>query len=416
MERELSWIELAECLGARSVHFRPLIEAFGTPEAIFAASEEQLRTAVPELGDAARTAILKRTKTAQANKILSYCRRTNDVHVYPFDHERYPSVFRDLLDPPVLIYCEGTLPDLDTVATVGVVGPRKPDAYGEQVAYTMSFELAAAGAVIVSGMAEGIDGIATAAALAAGGATISVLGCGIDRTYPACHKRLRAESLLRGAVITEYAPGTPPNGYNFPVRNRLIAALSRVVLVPEANEGSGSLITARYAVLYGREVFVVPGDITMARSAGSNQLLQAGARVALDAADVLYAVAPACHETLRFGDMEEASQYAALDEETLCRLGVRATSTRKERGKSKKREQPLAHEEAPVQKEKGSTPDLSMLDARRRAIYDALPDGKFTPDVLVTDTLTVSDVLGTLTLFEVYGLVRVQRGGFYEKV
>ena len=416
MERELSWIELAECLGPHSIHFRPLLEAFGTPEAILTASEEKLREAAPDLGASSRSAILKRSKAARASKILSYCRRTKGIHVYPFDHERYPSVFRDLLDPPVLIYCEGTLPDLDTVATIGVVGSREPDAYGEQVAYTMAFELAAAGAVIVSGLADGIDGIATAATLAAGGTTISVLGCGIDRTYPSFHKRLRAESLLRGAVITEYAPGTPPYGYNFPVRNRLIAALSRVVLIPEAREESGALITARYAVLYGREVFVVPGDVTRKNAAGSNQLLQAGARVALDAEDVLYAVAPSCHETLSFKNMEEATQHAALDEALLRRLGVREESVRKGRGKSKKREQALAKEEAPVQKEKGNAPDLSMLDARRRAIYDALPDGKFTPDALVTDTLPISDVLGALTLFEVYGLVRVQRGGFYEKV
>ncbi len=416
MEHELSWIELSECLGARCIHFRPLLEAFGSPEAILAASEERLKEAAPELSKTARKAILNRANAARADKILSYCRRTKDVHVYPFDHEKYPSAFRELADPPVLIYCEGTLPDLDTLATVGVVGSRESDAYGEQVAYTMSFELAAAGAVIVSGMAEGIDSVAAAGALAAGGATVSVLGCGIDRTYPNHHKRLRSECLLRGAVITEYAPGTPPNGYNFPIRNRLIAALSRVVLLPQAREGSGALITARHAALYGREIFVVPGDITRVCSAGSNQLLQAGARVALDAEDLLYALSPTYHETLSFKDMEEATQHAAYDENVLRRLGIRDASERKKRAGQKKREKAPEKADVTEREKSGNSPDLSMLDARRRALYDALPDGKFSPDALVTAEISVSDVLSALTLFEVYGLVRVHRGGLYEKV
>lgn len=415
MDRTLSWIELAECLGARSIYFRPLLEAFGTPEGIFAASEVQLKEVAPYLGNTARRAILGRTNATRAKKILSYCHRAQGVQVYPFDHEKYPSAFRELIDPPVVIYCEGTLPDLDALATVGVVGPRESDAYGEEIAYKMTFELAAAGAVLISGMADGIDGVATAATVAAGGASVSVLGCGIDRTYPAHHKRLRREALARGAVITEYAPGTPPYSYNFPIRNRLIAALSRVVLVPEAGEESGALITARHAVLYGREVFVVPGDITNKRSIGSNQMLQSGARVALDAEDLYYALAPAYHHALHLQKLQEASAHSAFDAQMLRRLGVHDASTRKPRKERKKRESE-ENEKANASSPKGKTPDLSMLDAPRRAFYNAMPDGKFTPDALVREDVSISDALGALTLFEVYGLVRVHRGGFYEKV
>jgi DNA processing protein len=191
------------------------------------------------------------------------------------------------------------------------------------MAYKLSFELAAAGAVIVSGMADGLDGIATAAALSAGGQVIAVLGCGIDVTYPRHHTRLLSECAERGAVITEYAPGTPPNGYNFPIRNRLISALSDAVLITQAGENSGALITARYAALQGRPLYAVPGNVTSPLCAGSNRLLQSGAYPVLEARDILSPLLPCYHKALSEKQFTEAAQFSALDTEKLQKLGVR---------------------------------------------------------------------------------------------
>ena len=418
MKHELNWIELAECLGPASMQFRPLLDAFGSPEAIFAADREALKAAAPYISDGAVASIATRRHEARAMEIFMHCHRARGVRVYPYDHDAYPAALRDIPNPPIVLYCEGTLPDFERRATVGVVGPRHPDAYGEHVAYKLSFEMAAAGAVIVSGLAQGVDGVATAAAIAAGGSTVSVLGCGIDRTYPAHHKRLRTECVESGAVISEFSPGTRPNSYNFPMRNRIIAALSAALLVPEAPENSGSLITARYAILYGKQVFAVPGDITSPHSLGSNLLLQAGAHPALCAMDVIYPLLPRYHATINPSLLPEAEQYAVLDAELQRRFGVRVGEASEE--KTKQKEQTVLVAQQPcTESEKEDAPrkeqDLSMLDPRAKELYGMLPGEAFTIDALVSKGVSSAEAISALTVFEVCGLVRVAPGGRYEK-
>ncbi len=415
MQHELNWLELAECLGPASMQFRPLIEAFGTPEAIFAAKKEELRIAAPYISDGALAAITTRRHASRAREIFTYCHATAGVRVYPYDHANYPVMLRDIPNPPIVLYCEGTLPDFGRRATVGVVGPRYPDAYGEHVAYKLSFEMAAAGAVIVSGLAKGVDGVATAAAIAAGGATVSVLGNGIDRTYPAHHKRLRKECAETGAVITEYPPSTPPNGYNFPIRNRIIAALSAAVLVSEAPKISGALITARYAILYGRQVFAVPGDITSPNSLGSNLLLQAGAHPALCAMDVLYPLLPRYHATINPSMLPEAEQYAELTSDVQRRFGIRVGEENKKKKEKtvQSTEQPRTERE--TRKTAPTEQELSVLDPRAKELYRLLPDGTFAIDALVSRGVSSAEAISALTVFEVCGLVRSAPGGLYEK-
>ncbi len=415
MQHELNWLELAECLGPASMHFRPLIEAFGSPEAVFAAKKEELKLAAPYISDGALASIATRRHATRAREIFTYCHATAGIRVYPYDHADYPVALRDIPNPPIVLYCEGTLPDFGRRATVGVVGPRHPDAYGEHVAYKLSFEMAAAGAVIVSGLAQGVDGVATAAAIAAGGPTVSVLGCGIDRTYPAHHKRLREECAESGAVLTEFSPGTRPNSYNFPMRNRIIAALSAVLLVPEAPQNSGSLITARYAILYGRQVFAVPGDITSPNSLGSNLLLQAGAHPALCAMDVLYPLLPRYHATIDPSLLPEAEQYAALTSDVQRRFGIRTgeASEKKEEKTVIVKEQPRTERE--TKKAPATEQDLSMLDPRAKELYRLLPDGAFAIDALVSKGVSSAEAISALTVFEVCGLVRPAPGGLYEK-
>jgi DNA processing protein len=202
----------------------------------------------------------------------------------------YPPLLAQIYDPPGCLHLRGQRPELLTGPCVAVVGARSCSSYGAQVARALGRELAAAGVVVVSGLARGVDGEAHRGALEAGGATTAVLGCGIDRDYPRSHAELARRIASDGLIVSEYPPGVEPAPWRFPARNRIVAGLSLAVVVVEARDRSGALITADFALEEGREVFAVPGEITSALSAGTNALLRVGATPLLSAADVLAAL------------------------------------------------------------------------------------------------------------------------------
>jgi DNA processing protein len=200
----------------------------------------------------------------------------------------FPSLLRAIHDPPVGLFLRGAgEPELLHRPAVAVVGARSCSPYGAQTARMLGRELAAAGLVVVSGLARGIDGAAHRGALEAGGLTVAVLGCGIDRDYPASHRDLARGVAERGLIVAEYAPGVEPAPWRFPARNRIIAGLSAATVIVEARERSGALITADLALEEGREVFAVPGEITSTLSRGTNAMLRSGAAPLTSAADVL---------------------------------------------------------------------------------------------------------------------------------
>jgi DNA processing protein len=203
----------------------------------------------------------------------------------------YPPLLDQLYDPPPQLYLRGDASsELLACPAVAVVGARSCSAYGVEVARTLGRELAAAGVVVVSGLARGIDGEAHRGALDAQGPTVAVLGCGIDRDYPRSHADLARRIAEAGLIVSEYPPGVEPAPWRFPARNRVIAGLSLATVVVEARERSGALITADFALELGREVFAVPGEITAARSVGTNNLLRQGAAPLLGVDDVLEAL------------------------------------------------------------------------------------------------------------------------------
>jgi DNA processing protein len=203
----------------------------------------------------------------------------------------YPPLLRELHDPPPGLFLRGSgALGLLARRAVAIVGARACSSYGSQVARLLGRELAAAGLAVVSGLARGIDGEAHRGALEPGGLTLAVLGCGVDRDYPAAHAQLAARITERGLVVSEYAPGVEPAPWRFPARNRIIAGLACATIVVEARERSGALITADFALEAGREVFAVPGEITSALSAGTNALLRLGATPLTSAADVFEAL------------------------------------------------------------------------------------------------------------------------------
>jgi DNA processing protein len=209
----------------------------------------------------------------------------------PRSNRFYPALLAAIHDPPAELWLRGRMhPELLSRPAVGIVGARACSSYGRAVARSLGRELAAAGVVVVSGMARGVDGEAHRGALDAGGGTVAVLGCGIDRDYPAAHAELACRITETGLIVSEYEPGVEPAPWRFPARNRIIAGLSRAVVVVEARERSGALITADFALAEGRDVLAVPGEVTSALSAGSNALLRQGAGPALSVDDVLDAI------------------------------------------------------------------------------------------------------------------------------
>ena len=208
------------------------------------------------------------------------------IQVLTWDDAAYPEQLRQINQSPFVIYLKGDLLDED-VWSIAVVGTRRFSAYGQQVAEQMAWALAEQGITIVSGLARGIDGIAHQQALDAGGRTLAVLGSGLDQIYPPEHRDLAHRISQQGGLISDYPPGTPPDGSNFPPRNRIISGLSKAVLVIEAGQRSGALITANYAADQGKEIFAVPGKITAPLSKGTNKLIKLGAHPLLEVQDVL---------------------------------------------------------------------------------------------------------------------------------
>jgi DNA processing protein len=224
--------------------------------------------------------------------------------IYPCLRRRspgYPPLLQELHDPPEQLYLRGGPIELLTRRAVAVVGARSCSPYGAQVARSVARDLAAAGAVVVSGLARGVDAEAHRGALEAGGATVAVLGCGIDRDYPRSNGKLARRVCEEGLIASEYGPGVEPAPWRFPARNRIIAGLALATIVVEARERSGALITADFALELGRDVFAVPGEITSALSAGTNDLLRQGAAPLVGAEDVLAAIGlePQAHPRAR---------------------------------------------------------------------------------------------------------------------
>jgi DNA processing protein len=208
------------------------------------------------------------------------------IEILTWDDILYPPRLKEIDQPPPVIYVRGAIIPDDTWA-VAVVGTRRVTTYGRQVAEEIGSFLASNGVTVVSGLARGVDAIAHQSALKAGGRTIAVLGCGVDRIYPPEHNQLAEKIIASGAIISDYAIGTPPDASNFPPRNRIISGLSMATVVVEAGETSGALITAQFAVDQGREVFAVPGNILALQSKGTNNLIAQGARPFLSMRDLL---------------------------------------------------------------------------------------------------------------------------------
>lgn len=284
-----NWIWLAQHDAVSGTDKRLLLEHFSDADEIYharsdclAEDQEPLRPLLEKLAD---------RDLSEAKEILAACKKA-DIQVLPFNDPAYPRLLRNIEDPPMVLYCLGKLPDLNNLPVVGVVGTRKASAYGLSSARQLGSQIAACGALVVSGAAFGIDSMALQGALETRSPAVGVLGCGVDIVYPKSNRQLFACLQENGCLISEYPPGTQPLKWHFPRRNRIISGISNGVLVVEAPEKSGALITARLAFDQGRDVFVVPGMINTASCAGSNALLQDRASAVFSGWDVVRDYAP----------------------------------------------------------------------------------------------------------------------------
>lgn len=280
----LGWIALALTpgLGARSAG--KLLREFGSPDAIFNASLTALEA--QRLPAAVAQAIHSHRPLSDAAKELAQAQAAG-FRLLTWDEPEYPMRLREIYDPPPLLYVAGNA-SLLSRHLIAVVGARRPTPYGNQMAERISRDLAARGIVVVSGLARGIDASAHRGALGApAGATIGILGCGVDVVYPKENRKIFEEIRERGAVVSEFPLGTFPAPQNFPIRNRIIAGMALGVVVVEAAQYSGSLITARLAMEFGREVYGVPGNATQASSFGPNHLIKQGAKLVTGWEDIV---------------------------------------------------------------------------------------------------------------------------------
>ncbi|MBN1103727.1 MAG: DNA-processing protein DprA [Deltaproteobacteria bacterium] len=278
------WLSLHLIQGLGNVGFRNLLSRFGTPDSVFQAP---LRELMEVEGVRAETAerILKRQYSAQPAWVLKEVERKG-ARLVCFEDREYPLALKEIHDPPMVLYVKGGKISPKTTF-VAVVGSRNPTPYGLKAAESIGQGLARRGQGVVSGMARGIDAAAHWGALTNDGFTVAVLGTGIDVVYPVSNLKLHEKIVEKGAVITEFPPGTPPEPRNFPIRNRVISGLSRAVVVVEATMKSGSLITAAVALEQGREVFAVPGSVASFKSTGCHFLIKQGARLVENADDIL---------------------------------------------------------------------------------------------------------------------------------
>jgi DNA processing protein len=283
------WVALSLTPGLGSILIKRLLDQFKTPDVVFQVSKKELLN-IEGLGGKVADAIRCGPLEKEVQKELGLLKKVGGT-ILTLNDDAYPKRLKEIYDPPALLYVRGGLKKEDDLA-VSIVGSRKTSPYGREMTEKISRDLARNGVTIVSGMARGIDSVAHWGAVSEGGRTIAVLGCGVDVIYPSENRNLYAKMIDQGAILSEFPMGSPPEGGHFPRRNRIISGLSIGVIVVQANEKSGSLITARYALEQGRDVFAVPGNIGAEGSRGTNRLIKEGAKMVESSEDILEEIMP----------------------------------------------------------------------------------------------------------------------------
>lgn len=452
-DNRIYWIWLAEIFGKGSKTAAILVNRFRSARKLYEGAADMLEpdNELDEKKIAYVREKLANRSLDRAEYILARCENLG-INVITCDSGEYPRQLRTMINMPLVLYVRGRLPDCERNMLTTIVGTRMMTDYGRTVSYSLGAGLAYGGSIVVSGMALGADSMGMLGALDAGGTTIAVLGSGVDFIYPKEHKEIYYKILDKGAIISEYPPGTPPIGSNFPVRNRLMSGLSDATVVVEANLSSGALITARLALSQGKRLFAVPGKVGDDGASGTNQLIRDGALPCICAEDILSefefiygntisvnkahaamrnfdadAKSADAMARMRIGSSFERKNYYGVGTyggraRDTRRLTEKAESERKVPAKAK----PQANKEVGIasdftQKQKNSVEakkiDLDMLDENELKVYNKMKANVPTlPDELVDGDTPVSMVMSALTMLEMTGAVESGGGGYFMRV
>ena len=386
------WVWLAQLSQIPGPMKTALLAHFASPEALYYADRAEralVEGITPKYLDA-----LEDKSLDEVDRILGDCQRLG-LRIVTREDTEYPDRLRSIFDPPLLLYVQGRMPVFDDEVAIAMVGTRNCTPYGERVAENLGFELASQGALVVSGLAKGLDALCLQGALRAGGFTAAVIGGGHDIPYPYENRFLYQDIAATGVILSEYPPGTEHRGAHFPVRNRIISALCLGTVVIEAPRRSGALITAHTALEQGRDVFAVPGPIDAPCSEGSNQLLLEGAIPALSAAGILGEYARQYPHKLHLKAVEAPEP-----------LGSRS----REKSAAENRAQEESEPEAPPLPVLDLSADHGLTDDQVR-ILRCLEGGTMQVDDIIEATqIPARRVLSALTLLEVEDWVRQESG------
>ncbi len=369
---------LQSVLGAGNSRAKSVLEYFESAENVYNADFEEIKKS--RLFSKKELERLKNKSLDEALKIIEDCKE-NDIKIIPFKSSEYPYCLSVIEDAPLLLYVKGEMPDFDRTPSISIVGPRKITDFGKKAAYSLSFRLSRAGFIIVSGGALGGDTFAHAGALKAEGITALVLGCGILSGYLPENKSLRKEVIKNGVIISEFPPRAEASKFTFPIRNRIVSALSLGTVVIEASAKSGALITARHAAEQGRDVFVIPGQPNRKEYEGSNALLRDGAKPLLDASDIF------SEYIVRFPDKINIEKAYSAEV-----LPKRSETDKK------------------IEKNLPET-----LSKEAKIVYNHLDKQKFLPEDVLGSGLASNEILSALTELEMEFLIKALPGGMYEK-
>lgn len=423
-KKSLLWLWLSCKCAPGSKYSNIILDAFGgSVEDIFNANENDYLNASRLNNAFVRNLLDKSLDTAK--EIYSFCQKEGIGLLFP-DSEFYPARLGRITDKPIVLYYKGKLRDLESDLCIAEVGTRTITEYGRQSAYSIAYDLAKSGAVVVSGMAKGIDAMAHRGAIDAGGYTVAVLGNGIERAYPDENLSLMKEIIKNGLVISEFRPFTPPNGYNFPTRNRIISGLSQGTVVIESPASSGALITARIANEQGRDVFAVPGKVGEMNSMGPNQLIKNGSKIVTSAADILLE-----YQTL-YGNKINLNNIPSIKSRKYSSpVALKAASPRPNFSNTsfneKNKKQVIYRSEADIktgkdinaQSENGaelcSKRDYNAFPEDQRQILMSFTDKlQMTSDEIAAKTgLPIEKILVALTMLEISGDISALPGGLY---
>ncbi|MBR4290119.1 MAG: DNA-processing protein DprA [Oscillospiraceae bacterium] len=391
-----------------------LVRHFQDPEAVYFADAASYLQ-IEGLSEDGKAALADKSLT-EAEKILCQCQREN-LGILTYQDAAYPARLKNISDPPLVFYYKGRLPDFDGSPLIGVVGTRKASAYGMNAAKKLGYQVARCGGIVVSGMAYGIDGQATRGALTAGAPAVGILGCGADVVYPPSNRGLFEDMEQYGCLLSEFVPGTPPMGFNFPKRNRIISGLSCGVLVVEAPEKSGALITAQAALDQGRDVFVVPGNIDVDTFVGSNRLLREGAMAVSSGWDILNEYEAQFPDKIRKFDapmLQKADgtngEISAQTEKIQPKVAQKAIPFGKKKISKQKEDKKVIDNGAPSPYSDLEDKMPPLLPDEQKIVSALTREPRPVDDVIAQTGLPTAKMLATLTLLQVKGIVRQHPG------